>query len=356
MRVLLVSEYFYPHAVGGVAEHVFHLRKELIKSGHTVEILTGGKGEGAIRAGRSLPFPLNYSISRFSFSPFILSTVKQVVRSKWDIIHIHGALSPTLPLLALKYSNSVNIFTFHAGFKKSIPLFMLKRPLQKYIKKIHGVIAVSEEAAISMKRYFSFKYSIIPNGIDTKVFKYKHLSSLDDIRILFIGRLERKKGVHVLLKALNRLKSYPYKVKIIGNGPMEKWAKWYTEKYKLNVEFISTLTGDRRIPHFHWANMIVIPSIGGESFGIVILEAMSSGRPAIVSNIPGFVEVMDKRAGLLFEAKNADSLAQSIITLFENKKKWKEMSSKAREISLKYSWNKVAQRVVEFYREVLCQH
>ena len=175
MKILFVSDFYYPH-IGGVTEHIYHLANEFEKMGHKVSILTANiKGDlkpderRVIRLGRSMVIPMNKSNARMT--GWVNISVLSSIVNKYNVIHIHGIIAPTLPLFSLKVSRKTNIFTFHPTFESSNLYEISKNYLRHYFEKIDGKIAVSVTARDSINRYFPGDYRIIPNGVDRNRFK-----------------------------------------------------------------------------------------------------------------------------------------------------------------------------------------
>ncbi len=367
----MVSDVYYPHP-GGISEHVHHLTLELRKLGHQVWILTSGTKnkffkfddpDYVIRIGKGLKVPINKSLTNVTFSPLITKKVKEVFANGYDILHIHGSLAPTLPLLAVTYSNSPIVITFHAAHEDSVLYEIFKPILAKAFSKIKVPIAVSEVAKESVERYFPGNYIIVPNGVDTNRFRpdlkpIEHLRKNGVYNVLFVGRLEPRKGVKDLFRAL------PYVLRIlpntqlivVGGGPLMKWYQnKVEEEYKGHVVFTGTVPPEVLPRYYTTADVFVTPATGGESFGIVLLEAMASGIPIVASDIPGYRHVVENgREGLLVPPESPQLLASAIVTLLKNEKLRKKMGEMGRrKAQEKYSWPKIAKKIEEVYLKVL---
>lgn len=369
MKILIVSDIFYPHT-GGISEHILYLYKNLNVLGHTAKILAPSFGrnypyvdENIIRMGNAIKFPKNRSFSVMTFGitlPWQLS--KFLERNKFDIIHIHGPLAPVLPYLALKYSTAKNFITFHSAYEESFGYVLWEPVLEQYFRKIDGLIAVSSVARDSVARYFpDGEYRIIPNGIDTNRFS-PDVIEIDELKgyypkILFVGRFEPRKGLKYLLMAFPLvIKAFPEaKLIVVGEGFLEHYYRRYIEEHiKENVMFIGYVSPEDLPRYYASCDIYCTPATGAESFGIVLLEAMATGKPIVASDIPGYQTILaDKEEGLFFKACDPESLAEKIICLLKNHEMMKEMKKAGRKKALKFDWQIVTKQVLDFYQEAL---
>ncbi len=369
MRILQVSEHYFPY-VGGISEHIHFLSKELRNRGHQVDILTSKmkntpkKEDNVYRIGTSIIIPMNKSFSRLTIHPLALVHIRDFLRKhRYDIVHIHGSLAPTLPVFTLKYSKYCNFATFHAWHEKSTGYKIFRLYLYKnYFKKLDGIIAVSKAAMHTMAKYFPGEYRIIPNGIDIELYSPKKstINSPQGFpKILFVGRLEPRKGLKYLLEAMPIITSefQNARLVIIGKGPLEKvYKKMVKDELKKNIIFKGEVTEKEKIEYYRWCDVFCAPSIGHESFGITLLEAMATAKPVVCSRIPGYSEVVEEeKDALLAEPKNPQSIAKNIILLAKNQDLRKKLAMNGREKAKKYSWKKIAEKIENYYLEKLHQ-
>jgi len=371
-KILMASDIYFP-LVGGISEHIHNLTNELRKRGHDVFILTSRIRDGhipfedpphVIRIGRGITVPVNKSFASITFSPLITRKIKKILdEGGYDIVHIHGTLAPTIPLVTLYYTQTMTFFTFHASHGESKGYELFKPILQKAFDRIDGLIAVSEEAKNTIARYFPGNYRIIPNGVDVERFKpdgnvIRGLKSRNTKVILFVGRFEPRKGVKYLIKAMRRvLKEIPdARLVLVGGGPLRKfYTQLVEEEIKDKVHFAGIVPREKLPAYYRSADVFVSPAIEGESFGIVLLEAMASGLPVIASRIPGYTHVFKEGdEGFFFKPKDHKDLAEKLIVLLKNDELRREMGRKGRERVVKlYSWAKVAGEVESYYNEVI---
>ena len=366
MKIGLVTPYVYP-VPGGVNEHVRFLYENLRMRGHDVRILTSSHGlqrssEGdVIRIGKGFSVPSNGSMGTITLSPRYVSQVQKVLdREHFDLLHFHEPFVPFLSLVVLRQSSSVNVATFHAyaGFSPSMELG--KRTLSSYAGRLHGRIAVSAAARHFADRFFPGDFKVIPNGVN--VGRYQRavpIARWQDgcANILFVGRLEDRKGLPHLLKAfrLIRKSGAECRLLVVGSGPQEREARRYVMTRGLqNVEFLGRVTDSEKAQLFKTADIFVSPATGRESFGIVLLEAMAAGTPIVCSDIHGYKGVVQRgRQALLVPPHDAKSLAAAISELLADPALRARMGAAGQERAEQFSWERITARVEAYYGFVI---
>lgn len=368
LKILLVSDMYYP-LPGGIPEHIHHLYLEMKKMGHTVHILTGKTfrdrtetSSDIIRYGYSISVPANNSFSQISVGISLFSQVKDLLsKEKYDIVHIHGSLAPTLPILTLLCSESTNIVTFHAAHNRSIGYSALKSPLSNVFRRIDGLIAVSKEAERSVSMYFPGDYRIIPNGVNISRFNpnSQRLGKYDDDRknILFVGRHDPRKGIKFLYKAMDHIiEEMPEaRLIVVGKGLLKRYYRMsISERVREHIIIEDYVDYDLLPSYYSTADVFVSPATGGESFGIVLIEAMASGVPVVASRIRGYRQVAKHRYNAyLVKPKDTRELAEGIMEVLRNEKLRKDMVANGFESVKQYSWNVVTKQVIDYYREIM---
>lgn len=368
MKVLFVSDIFYPHT-GGVPEHIMYLCNTLRSMGHDARILAPSYGNNdpwvndhIIRLGRAIKIPKNRSFAVLTFGVLIPWKLRRLLeKEKFDIIHLHGSVAPTLPYLAIKYSKAKNFITFHSAHEKSYGYILWEPVLEQYFRKLDGLIAVSTVARDSVSKYFPGTYRIIPNGIDTGRFRsaLKPIEALDGFapKILFVGRFEPRKGLKYLLQAFPRiLHDVPSaKLVIVGQGFLERYYRRHVEEHiKGSVLFVGHVSPEDLPRYYASCDLYCSPATGAESFGIVLLEAMATETPIVCSDIPGYRTLMEEgKEGLFFKARDPGSLAERILFLLKDRKLMQRMGKAGRTKAVVYDWKKVTRKVLDFYCEVL---
>jgi phosphatidylinositol alpha-mannosyltransferase len=366
MKIGLVCPYIYPDA-GGVAQHVGYLYENLRLRGHDVRIITASHGpqrasEGdVIRLGVGFSVPTNGSMGTLTFSPRYLPQIRAMLRhERFDLLHFHEPFVPFLSLFLLRESTSVNVATFHAyaGFSPSYEFG--GRVLGSYARRLHGRITVSAAARHFIDRFFPGDYKVIPNGVDVDRFRRAvPIARWQDgtRNLLFVGRHEPRKGLLELLKAYRLLRKTgcDCRLLVVGSGPQEREARRYVATRRLHgVEFLGRVTDAEKAQLFRTTDIYVSPATGGESFGIVLLEAMAAGAPIVCSDIHGYKGVVRRgREGLLVPPRQPKPLAAAIGRLLGDEALRREMSEAGRQRAEEFSWPRVTARVEAYYGFVI---
>jgi phosphatidylinositol alpha-mannosyltransferase len=366
MKIGLVTPYVYP-LPGGVNEHVRFLYENLRIRGHDVRIITSSHGlqrssEGdVIRIGKGFSFPTNGSVGTITVSPRYVSQVKRVLeREKFDLLHFHEPFVPFLSPIVLRQSECVNVATFHAygGFSPAYELG--SKMLPRYAQKLHGRIAVSAAARHFVDRFFPGDYKVIPNGVNTG--RYQRAVPIarwqdGTPNILFVGRLEDRKGLPHLLKAfrLIRKSGTEARLLIVGSGPQEREDRRYVLTRGLqNVEFLGRVSDAEKAQLFKTADVFVSPATGRESFGIVLLEAMAAGAPIVCSDIHGYKGVVQRgRQAILVPPRDAKALAAGIGELLADPEMRARFGASGQARAEQFSWERVTAKVEAYYGFVI---
>lgn len=377
MRICMVSDNYYPY-VGGIAEHIHHLAVELRRRGHVVKTLTtnfGGRSfeclsatpdeEHVKRLGRGIVVRSNKSFARATVGVRLTARTRRFFNeNRFDVIHIHGALSPTLPLVAIQASTALKVMTFHGNHGQSLWYALFKPFLRRYFYALHGLIAVSDAALRSCARYFPGPYRIIPNGIDTEFFRpdVAPIPALNNGRpkVLFMGRFEPRKGLKYLLMAVPEIvRAVPdFQLVVVGTGLFGYAYKGYLDKAcEDNVFWPGLIPGEERPRYVASCDVFCSPAIGHESFGIVLLEAMACGRPVVASDIAGYRTVVaDGVHGRLVAPRDVNGIAAAIVELLKNPERRRQLGTAGRQRALEFSWPNIAARVERLYEELMTRY
>ena len=366
MKIGLVSPYVYP-VPGGVTQHVRYLYENLRLRGHDVRILTSSHGlqrasEGdIIRIGKGFSMPVNGSVGTITLSPRFVSQVRAMLeREQFDLLHFHEPFVPFLSPIILRLSTSVNVATFHAygGFSPSYEFG--SKVMKGEAARLHGRIAVSGAAKHFIDRYFPGEYKVIPNGVDVDRFRRAvPIARWQDgtRNILFVGRFEPRKGLLELLKAFRILRKTGCECRllVVGTGPLGKEARRYIATRRLKgVEVLGRVSDEEKAQLFRTADVYVSPATGGESFGIVLLEAMAAGTAIVASDIHGYKGVVRRgREGLLVPPNEPKHIAAAIARLFNDDKLRSAMGAAGRERAQEFSWERVTAKVDDYYGLVI---
>jgi phosphatidylinositol alpha-mannosyltransferase len=376
VKIALVSPYDYAYP-GGVVNHITALEKQLSAMGHDVRVIAPASkpinslGERFIRIGTPRPIPVSGTTARICISLRLANRIKEVLAAeKFDIVHLHEPFLVMLCSAMLRFSNGVNIGTFHAidskpGYKFGWPISRVM--LKRRIKKLSGKIAVSRPAMEFSSKYIPGPYEIIPNGIDLEHFKpdVEPVEQYMDgrLNILFVGRLEKRKGLKYLITAYRHVKKQIPESRLIVVGPGTRMRKGYERQVKEaglkdDVIFVGSVSSDDLPRYYKTADIFCAPATGQESFGIVLLEAMAVGTPIVASRIDGYASVLTHgREGLLVPPKDSGELARALLRMAKDESLRQEMGNRGMLTARNYSWQRVAQTVVAYYNDVLsrCQ-
>ncbi|HEY7486509.1 MAG TPA: glycosyltransferase family 4 protein [Streptosporangiaceae bacterium] len=380
MRVGLVCPYTWD-VPGGVQQHVRDLAEALIASGHHVSVITPADDDTplpayVVPAGRAVPVPYNGSVARLAFGFLSAGRVRRWIREgKFDVLHVHEPAAPSLGLLACWAADGPIVATFHASFGKRSRAITVAAPiLQSALEKITGRIAVSEAARTSLVEHLGGDAVLIPNGVATDRYAMAaplpgwpgRSGSVDyaartdlrhDTRALgFLGRMdEPRKGLQVLLKAFEILGRQRPELRLLlaGPGDADEVCAKVSPELRSRIVVLGLVSEEDKIRAYHSVDVFVAPNLGGESFGIVLAEAMSAGAPIIASDIEAFRRVLQGgRAGALFPVGDAGALAAVAGELLDDPARQKQLSAEARAAVRAYDWSTVARAVVRVYETV----
>ena len=367
MKVALVSPYDFAYP-GGVTAHIDQLAQQFNRQGHEAWIIAPSSKPGNsfefdrfVRLGVPVPIPAGGSVARLSLSPWLLKSVRGLLgREKFDVIHLHEPLTPLLPWLVLHCSKSVNIGTFHAYHERSKFYPLASKPLRHWFNRLHGRIAVSPMAQGFIQKHFDGEFALIPNGINLEGFgsdvepitKYKD----GKINILFVGRMEKRKGLKYLIMAYSRLKwQFPdIRLIVVGPGTPDKDCYRILGEHSLqDVEFVGGVSQDDLARYYKTADIFCSPATGKESFGIVLLEAMASGTPIVASRLDGYATVMeDGMHGLMVPPKDDQALAAAIRHMIQDPQMRAAMGAFGERRAYEFRWEHVAKQVMDYYETV----
>ncbi len=372
MKLALVSPYDFGYP-GGVTEHVAHLAEQFIAQGHEVHIVAPSSDEDSEpapvdvpvhRIGRVVSIPANGSVARITLSlRSYLQARRLLQEEQFDLIHLHEPMMPALPLTVLRHSTTTNIGTFHAYRVTPLTYFYSKPILRPFFRKLHGHIAVSSAAREFVGEYFPAEYRIIPNGIDFPRFNTRCSPPevLSDPRptVLFVGRLEKRKGLRYLLRAWPKvLERHPdARLVVVGRGrPLEGYKRFAARQgwSPADVVFAGYVPAEDLPRYYQACDVFCAPNTGQESFGIVLLEAMAAGAPIVASDIRGYREVLTQGVeGLLVERQNTGALADGLCRLLSNPEMRAMMRHAGQTKARQFDWPRVAAEVLAYYEQVL---
>lgn len=356
MRIGLVCPYDWS-SPGGVKQHVHDLALSLIDLGHYVNVLTPAANDNdlpsfATNAGTAIGLPYNGSVARIKFDPPAFTRTRQwIKKNHFDILHLHEPTSPSPSIIAAWSARGPIVATHHTSNERSYAAKNMQFLLQPMMEKISARIAVSEEAKRTMVNHLGGDAVIIPNGVRVSDFTKFPAKNIDEgpFRILFLGRIdEPRKGLKVLLAALPKVieEFGDIEFEIVGPGEMEK----FETKFKTNLKFKGMLSTLEKAKAYANSDIYLAPNLGGESFGIVLLEAMSAGVVVLAADLPAFKKVLRQgQAGVLFETGNSDDLANQLINLLNDRVRRKELRNRGLAIAKEYDWSNIVRQILDVY-------
>lgn len=367
MRVGLVCPYAWD-VPGGVQQHVGDLAEALIAMGHEVSVLApvgGADGHGLpdhlVPAGRPVPVPYNGSVARLSFGPRTASRVRRwIAEGGFDVLHIHEPSAPSVSLLACWAADGPLVATFHTANPRSRAMAVGSPALRSAMEKLHGRIAVSQAARRTLVEHLGGDAVLIPNGVAVR--RFATAEPLpgwpgEGGSLGFLGRVdEPRKGLGVLLEAFALMAPARPSLRLLVAGPGDPTAALSVvpEHLRERVVLMGLLDEDDKVRAYHSVDVFCAPNLGGESFGIVLTEAMASGAAIVASDIPAFSAVLDGgTAGELFAVGDPADLAERAGALLDAPERRAELSLTARSAVRAYDWDTVAADVAHVYETVL---
>ncbi len=366
MKVGLVSP--YPWDVpGGVVAHVRDLAEALIDLGHEVSVMSPVDDEDAeipgyvTRAGRAVPVPYNGSVSRLLFGPVSAGRVRRWLRERdFDVLHVHSPETFSLSLLTVMNARGPIVATFHAAQPRSRILALLQAPLQaQMMEKVQGRIAVSLDARRTIVEHLGGDAVIIPNGVHVRQFRgARPLPGWpgDGGALGFVGRIdERRKGLAVLLDAFTLLAATRPGLRLLvaGPGDEQEMRAFLPDPLQQRVVFLGQVSEADKARVYRSVDAFVAPNTFGESFGIILLEAMAAGTPLVASDLDAFRRVVeDGRAGELAAVGDRVDLARACARVLDDAGRRRALVEAGARVVAGYDWDVIARQVLRVYETV----
>ncbi len=367
---------------GGVQSHILFLAENLRRRKHDVKILApkinGGKIDTdliekiapdveIVQFGTGKLVSMQETQMEITFEPRRNKIKEYLENEKFDVMHFHTPETPFLSLQILSDSNCATIATHHSTYPETMSAKALEKmwsPLLSYIlDAFDTTIAVSDVPARPLKEKTSKEVLIVPNGIDLRTFNHKVKGqkglrhAKDEVIILFLGRLDKRKGVIYLIKAFEKLRKTTPNARLLiaGKGTELENLKSYVKRKKLSdVEFLGFIPEEEKPSLYASCDIYCSPAIYGESFGIVLVEAMATGKPVVSTAIPGHKSAIKDRGRLLLaQPKDINDLAEKLEILCKYKDLRKSFGKWGVEAAQEFSWDRITERLIEIYEETL---
>ena len=364
MRVGLVCPYAWD-IPGGVSAHVHDLALALIKQGHVVSVLAPAESDEGLpdfvqSTGRPRAVKYNGSVARLSFGPVTAARVsKWIEEGNFDVLHVHEPLAPSLSVLACWSATGPIVATWHSSMDRSRVLQSLIKLARTAMEKITARIAVSESARSTLMHYVGGDAVVIPNGVNVAAFdSAKPMNSWPGVgkSIVFLGRLdEPRKGLAILIDAYPAIRQAHPEVRLLiaGPGDASSLLDTLSASDRASVTCLGKIKETDKASVLASGSIYVAPNTGGESFGIVLLEAMAAGTPVLASNLKAFDRVLaGGQSGVLFNNEDANSLAGAAISLLANDQKREQLRVAGLIRVAQFDWDIVASQIVNVYESV----
>jgi phosphatidylinositol alpha-mannosyltransferase len=368
MRIGLVCPYKWD-VPGGVQYHVRDLAETLRGLGHHVEILTPAEQEESLPAehvtfaGRTVPVPYNGSMASIQFGPVSASRVRRWLREgHFDVVHVHEPSSPSVSLLVCMIAKGPIVATFHTATTRSKFLAALGPVVRPWLERISGRIAVSDFARRVQVEHLGGDAVIIPNGVHVDVFASGpplpgYSRGVDGPTIGFLGRYdEPRKGLPVLLEAMRTVvRHHPgARLLIAGRGDAAVVGELIGEDLRAHVVLLGELSEADKAAFLRSVDVYCAPNLLGESFGVVLIEALAAGAPIVASDLDAFARVLQGgAAGVLVRRGDAPELARALCALLGDPERRAQLSAQGARTAAVYDWAVLAKRILAVYETVV---
>ncbi|WP_377642376.1 glycosyltransferase family 4 protein [Oryzobacter terrae] len=367
MRIGIVCPYAWD-VPGGVQFHVRDLAEHFLAQGHEVQVLAPADEDAELppyltSCGRPVPVRYNGSVARLTFGPVTSARVTRWLEAgDFDVLHLHEPVTPSASLMALWASTEPVVATFHTSTPRSRAMHSAHPLLRPSLEKIRGRIAVSEEARATVRRHLRGEAFVIPNGVDVARFAQAPVAprwagTPERPTLAFLGRVdEPRKGLAVALRALPAvLDRYPgARLLVAGPGDASDLLEDADPRAAAATEVLGSVSEPDKAALLRSVDAYVAPHLGGESFGIVLVEAMAAGAPVVASDLAAFAAVLDGgRTGALFATGSEAALARSVVDLLGDPARREDLAAVGRARARVFDWDVVADRVMAVYETVI---
>ncbi len=345
---------------GGVQAHIADLAEYLIAQGHYVSVLAPSQSDEnlpnyVVSAGKPTPIPYNGAVAQILFGPIAYLRVRQWINNgEFDLLHLHEPAIPSISFLACVAAEGPLVGTFHVSSKKQKAIFAIGPIIEPVIEKLSARIAVSEAARLTLTDHLATNAVIVPNGIyASRYSKGARRTEWCDGTIGFMGRFqEPRKGLSILVNALPQIISEIPQARVLVAGPGDpvEFLKTVPAELHSRFTFLGRISENDKADFLASVDCYCAPNTGGESFGIILAEALSAGAPIVASDIPAFDALLRQgRNGVLFQSENEISLASKIIEVLKDGNLRAQLSRDGKEYGATFDWDIIAERIYDVY-------
>ncbi|MDQ6805242.1 MAG: glycosyltransferase family 4 protein, partial [Actinomycetota bacterium] len=372
MRIALVSPYSWTYP-GGVTRHIEALAERFLADGHDVRVLAPFDADDRLSTvlhrgarpqprpapdylvplGRSVGFKANGAVSNLSITPYGVATMHRELRTGgYDVVHIHEPIAPVPAWVGTDHSQLPLVGTFHSFSESRVSNGMANLiGARRVLNHLHVRIAVSEAAAWTGRRFYGGHYRVIPNGVEVPPFPIERTSA-DRLRIVFVGQAVERKGLPILLRAFEALREHVLAELTVVGASHEEIAPMLLDDQ--GIRALGKAREEEKRAALEYADVLCAPSLGGESFGMVLTEAFAAGVPVVASNIAGYRDVVrDGVDGLLVPRGDAQAVAEALRDLWLEPERRLEMGRAAAERAMRFAWPRVAAEVMTAYEDAI---
>ena len=345
---------------GGVQNHVRDLAEYLIAAGHDISVLAPAIDESKLpdyvtSAGKPIAIPYNGAVARVLFGPIAFARVRQwISQGDFDILHLHEPAIPSISLLACWAAEGPMVGTFHAAAKRQKAIFAIGPILEPVIEKLSARIAVSEAARATLTEHLETDAVVIPNGIYAD--RYRDGTPQEKWQgntLGFIGRFEEpRKGLSVLVDALPIISRFAPDVRVFiaGPGDPDEVIKSIDPQLRSRFTFLGKISEQDKANFLASISLYIAPNTGGESFGIILAEALAGGATVVASDIPAFDSLLNHgQYGEIFESESSTDLAKRVIDLLRDENRSVELGKVGKAHAQQFDWKVVADQIFSIY-------
>lgn len=364
MRIGVVTEDYYP-TYGAVAEQAHNFAREARRLGHSVKIVTGAVSEAppderpddVLRLGSAHRAFRGGGVVRLSGGVGLGAAMRAVLaRERFDVLHVHAPLTPVLPLLALHSARVPVVGAFHAHLRPALLLRLARGMLQRYLDRLDAAVAVSKACLEPLRGRLRGELRIIPGGVDVERFgRGRRLRRYDDgkLNVLWVGRIERRNGLDVMLDAFHRAwKQIDTRLIVLGDGPrLARHRAALSADVAEDVVFAGAVLEDR--PDWYATADVVCATAQSASGGVTLLEAMAAGKPILASDVDGYRDVLQHgREGELLSPDDAASWSRALVRLSREPVRGSAYGERGRMTAQRHAWPVVAREILGLYRSL----